>query len=157
MTKKEYFTIDELFDMSDVPWYERVYYAVKRGVSGSIRNIKYGWQRVTKGYDDLAWWSMDMYLSELIVKLSKELRTNSHGVPVLIYSELGFTQAEDGGYSEEEQVSAKKLWDNILSEIEEGFNQYLEVDNCMLHPDFQLEKFHKAFELLHKYFSTLWD
>lgn len=155
--KEDTFELTDLLDMPEVPWYERAIYAVKTLTLGNARKVKNAWQRATRGYDDTAWWSMDMYLADTIVKLVKELRMRGVGVPAVIYTELGFPTNEDGEYSKEAHILAKNSWNKILFEIEEGFKQYAYVDNCMLHPDAELKKFHHSFELLHRYFQNLWS
>lgn len=157
MPKELSFTYKELLDIAEVSWYERVVYAVKNGVKDAVYGVKYAWQRLFRGYDDRAWWNMDRYLSDIISKLSHELRTKSHGTPASVYIELGFTPSDSGEYTDEETVLAEEKWANILSDIEEGFKEYIEVDNCMLHPNHDLVKFNRAFDLFREYFSALWD
>lgn len=151
------FILDELFDKIKTPWYKRMINPVKRIIRDAVYSIKYALQRLFRGYDDRAWWNMDGYLASIIAKLSKELRKKGHGAPTTIYTELGFDASKTGSYSEEEQLLAEEKWDKILLDIEEGFQQYLEINNYMLYPDADLEKFNKAFDLLRKYFSNLWD
>lgn len=151
------FILDELFDKIKTPWYKRMINPVKRIIRDAVYSVKYALQRLFRGYDDRAWWNMDGYLATIIAKLSKELKEKGHGAPTIIYTELGFDASENGSYSEEEQLLAEEKWGKILLDIEEGFQQYLEVNNCVLHPDADLGKFNKAFDLLRKYFSNLWD
>lgn len=154
---KKTFTFAELLDMPEVPWYEKGWYAVKNFITNAVTGVRYAWQRVTKGYDELAWFSMDFYLADLIAKLTDELNKNGVGTPSVIFTELGFTPDENGKYTEPEELLAKSAWSEVLTKIKEGFNEYSEVDNCMLHPDAELKKFHAGFELFHKYFRHLWS
>uniref|UniRef100_A0A6M3L9K3 Uncharacterized protein n=1 Tax=viral metagenome TaxID=1070528 RepID=A0A6M3L9K3_9ZZZZ len=65
-----------------------------------IKRIKWFFQRGKRGWADCDWWGMDYYLVSIILPMLKELKTNQHGHPCEV--------------TEEE-------WNNILSEIIEGF------------------------------------
>ena len=62
-------------------------------VSQTFRNIKFAWQRATKGYCDYDCWSIDHYLLDLLPELFDNFRRNLHGHPA------SFTEEE---------------WDNFL-------------------------------------------
>lgn len=62
-------------------------------VSQTFRNIKFAWQRITKGYCEYDYWDIDCYLLKLLPELFDDFRRNLHGYP---YS---FTEEE---------------WDNFL-------------------------------------------
>ena len=151
------FIPDELFDKIKTPWYKRMINPVKRIIRDAVYSVKYALQRLFRGYDDRAWWNMDEYLASVIAKLSRELREKGHGVPTTIYTELGFDASKTGSYSKEEQLLAEEKWDKILLDIEDGFQEYSETYGYVFNSDVDLGKFNKAFDLLRKYFSNLWD
>lgn len=118
--------------------------------------VKWAYQRLTRGWDDRAVWDMDYYLAKLIPQLVKELKEKGHGfpssmIPVLIPEDF----IEE--LSKETQILALKRWHDILDSIVEGFEEYSQVRNCMMHPDYKMEKFEKGFKLFKKYFGSLWD
>lgn len=154
---KGYEDIEQIFsEIQKLKWYEKIYYRATSGVRSSLDKLKMASQRVKNGHDDTAWWSMDTYLSSTISKLAKELRTKGNGVPVSMYE--GLPTNSEGDYDDSEQAIAKKRWDNILLDIEEGFTEYVNIQNCVLSSsDYKLEKFDKAFDLLRENFSNLWD
>ena len=153
---KEYKSIDEMFEeMIAIPWYKTIFRRIQHYNSEIIGAIRHAWQRVFRGYDDLAWWGMDAYLAGLIPKLVNELRRRGNGVPVDMFS--GLTPDENHNYSKEDQLLAEARWHNILVEIEEGFAEYLAFQRCELPHDHELVKFNRAFDLFREHFSSLWD
>ena len=47
------------------------------------RELKWAWQRVTRGYDDQIFWSFDSYLDQIIIKDLEWMLANRNGSPVL--------------------------------------------------------------------------
>ena len=114
--------------------------------------VKWAYQRLTRGWDDRAVWDMDYYLAGLIPQLVKELKEKGHGFPSDMVPEESI-----GEISEEVETAVREKWNAILDSIAEGFEEYNQVRNCMMHPDYKMVKFEKGFKLFKKYFGSLWD
>ena len=87
-----------------------------------FRNIKYAWQRATRGFSDPDWWEFDSYLSRIISGGLKTLDKNRHGFPTELYSQLG---EEDGNQE----------WSKILSEISAKMEKYERLKLSEYPPD----------------------
>ncbi len=92
-------------------------------------NIKWAWQRLTRGYDDRLFWAMDSYLDPIILAGLKNLKENGMGYPP------GITQ---------------KKWNKVLDTMIEGF----EIDTFS---ERNMKKRKKALVLFAFYYDTLWD
>jgi hypothetical protein len=136
------------------------------------RQIKWGWQRVSRGYDDRAVWHVGYYLSEILPPIIRQLKKVKHGFPVRMYEgaedfpisemELGSID-KDGNYVEtEEEKTAAEKWDKILDEIADGFEAYLKFDEefdykTPREDDENYKKFQRALDLLKEHYEDLWD
>lgn len=113
------------------------------------QKIRFAWQRVTRGWDDTAVWSLDTYLARMISEVVPEIKKHK-GIPAILmpiiepYRDL----------TDEEYDNLSKQWCEILDNITEGFAQYNNEAHCFL--DNPYPKFDKAMELLVKYYSNLW-
>lgn len=87
-----------------------------------FKNIKYAWQRATRGLSDPDCWEFDSYLSRIISSGLKTLDKNRHGFPTELYSQLG---EEDGD----------KEWSKILSEISAKMEKYERLKSSECPPD----------------------
>ena len=87
-----------------------------------FKNIKYAWQRATRGFSDPDWWEFDSYLSRIISGGLKTLDKNRHGFPTELYSQLG---EEDGDQE----------WSKILSEISAKMEKYERLKSSEYPPD----------------------
>jgi hypothetical protein len=70
----------------DFNWFlDGIYYPVYRFIRWEVLQIpwkmKLAYQRVRKGYDMTATWSIDYWFTELVPKMIRELAENTHGVP----------------------------------------------------------------------------
>lgn len=145
----------------------RAYYALTHPwkiVDYCVRQVKYAWQRVFRGWDDTAVWSIDSYLAKQIPELIRKLKKDQHGYPACILPEdyePGATRPEE----EEEAIEKEAIekWNNILDSIAEGFEAYVKYDGFKWNDGNTKEyeedkkKFETAFQFLIKYFSSLWD
>ena len=114
--------------------------------------VKWAYQRLTRGWDDRAVWDMDYYISDLIVQLTKKLKDEGVGFPSSMIE--GDPMGE---LTKEEEKKYHEKWQGVLDSIIEGFEEYSQVRNCMMHPDYKMVKFEKGFKLFKKHFSSLWD
>ena len=133
-----------------------------------FRQVKWAYQRITRGYSDPDWWDMDTHLSKLIAQMLRKL-------------------AKDGmGYPGNEEFPTYESWENYLNEIanlleysnsdlpneyedawlktfndekspeeKEITNKYLdkELDN----DNKKIEARKKAWAMLDPIFESLWD
>ena len=121
-------------------------------------NLKWAWQRMCRGWDDRAVWSIDVYLANIIPQMVQQLKEVTHGTPGSMF------EAEDwdpkaNAWKEGKMEIAMAKWDAILDEIAEGFDEYytLSVEGDGTMEAWESEKFKRAFDLLIQYFPNLWD
>ena len=123
-----------------------------------IDEIKYAWQRVFMGYDQRVSWSIDHYLAKMIPNWVYDLRhAKIGGIPMSIFQKYPLDKEYE--ISEENENKALDEWHSILIEIENGFKDYLRLDEIDFNdPERKnMEKrFERAFDLLRQYFSDLW-
>lgn len=124
----------------------------------SADEIKYAWQRIFKGYDERVSWSIDCYLAKMIPKWIYDLRNAKEpGIPQSFFDK--YSLQEDDNYSEEDEKEAHKEWHSVLIEIENGFKDYLKLDEIEFDdPERKnMEKrFERAFDLLREHWNELW-
>lgn len=120
--------------------------------------VKYAWQRVVRGWDDTAPWSIDWYLAEQIPQLVEALKKHSMGIPTTILAE--FTPIDNNyNYSDDDIKKAEEKWKAILDKIILGFESYPKLH--YLYPgeegyEEHLFNFDLGFQLLKEYFEDLW-
>ena len=123
-----------------------------------VREIKYAFQRVFRGWDDCAWWSLDDYLAKIISELLYELRDRNHGFPVSVYDD----DIVLGEETSEQTKDAKQKWQDILTTLADGFKEYYDLENCEIKTYEEelaaLKKFqNEIMPLFAKWFPDLWD
>lgn len=97
------------------------------------------------------WWNADHYLAGEIVECVSNLLRYQHGYPSSLMAK---------GKPESKCV---KEWDDILTEIRDGFKWYYNHDGDFYMPKLMVEdkerkrQFEKAKMLLVKYYEELWD
>jgi len=124
-------------------------------IADGLRNIKYAWQRVTRGWDDTAAFSIDYHLAKLIPELVNRLKT-SGVTPISAFD--GMEADASGNYNPEQIAIARARWKKTLEEIVEGFEQYsTSFDFGCACPYGNLEKFEKGFALFKEHFGELWS
>jgi len=96
--------------------------------------FKHAWQRVFRGYDDSAYWSLHDYLTDIALPVLREYRDNKSGYP------MGMTE---------------RRWNTVLNKMVVAFE--------LLHED-DWEKQHKhrkeieeGLRYFARYYQTLWD
>jgi hypothetical protein len=117
--------------------YWRIYYTIKDW----MYEVKWAYQRVFRGYDDLATWNLESHIAELVNKVTLDMADNSVGYP------NGLTE---------------KKWKEILQQISFGFGSYIEMRSgfyLSTDPEYKRLKkeFHKGMVLFAKHFGSLWD
>lgn len=124
-----------------------------------FRNIKYAWQRATRGFADPDWWEFDSYLSQTISGCLKEFDKKRSGFPSELYFKLG----EEAG---------DKKWSEVLIKIAENMEQYEKIQTDCPPDSVSIENvgdwyaqnqkeaeklWNDAFDLLKKWHGNMWD
>lgn len=124
-----------------------------------FKNIKYAWQRATRGFADPDWWEFDSYLSQTISGCLKEFDKKRNGFPSELYFQLG-------------EEAADKKWSEILTKIAENMEQYEKIQTDCPPDDVSIESvgdwcaqnqkeadglWNDAFDLLKKWHGNMWD
>lgn len=104
-----------------------------------IKRIAYGFQRMFRGYDDIALWSLDDAICKLSYDIIKSYRHSRNGSPVI-----------DGATEE----NCHEQWDGVLDSMIQQLEIVIKDD---YNSDEQLDAKNKFFELLSKYHYGLWD
>jgi hypothetical protein len=122
-------SFDEIFEETNDPWYTRVYWAVRRfwlyhwlcNPRDIWYGAKYAYQRLTRGWDDRAVWSIDWWLDDKMPAMLRKLKEDKHGIPSELFEGLPTMPDEPWNYTEEAYGMAEKRWDEILDKIIAGF------------------------------------
>lgn len=124
-----------------------------------FRNIKYAWQRATRGFADPDWWEFDSYLSQTISGCLKEFDKKRSGFPSELYFKLG----EEAG---------DKKWSEVLVKIAENMEQYEKIQTDCPPDSVSIENvgdwyaqnqkeaeklWNDAFDLLKRWHGNMWD
>lgn len=123
-----------------------ILFARLRNAHYPIKRLRWTWQRATRGHDDPMLWSLSHSLATLTVAGVKEMRKWAHGYPAEFSEEYAGEGA--GGWEK---------WDDILRQIEEGFQAWLDEDGWFHDKPEQEEKFKNGMALYAHWFSALWD
>ena len=121
--------------------------------------VKYAHQRVFRGWDDKAVWSLNYYLAETIPPILKKLKEDKVGVPMEFFDGLPYEDENTYSYSEESMKIADERWNSVLDEIITGFEIYNELWKTSSYEEEREEykKVERALELLKLHFEDLWD
>jgi len=120
-----------------------------------LRQVKWAWQRVFRGWDDRVIWSIDGHISKLLPIWLRELKIQRHGVPSMMFKEEDYID-ENYNVTDETMKIRGKEYDEILEKIAKGLDIYHE-DNWFTEDSDDYKIFSDSFDLLKKYFGTLWD
>ena len=118
----------DLFDEERDPWYTSVYWYVRRAAiwikdapRDSYYTLKYAHQRLTRGWDDRAVWSIDWWLDDKMPAMLRKLKKDKHGIPMSMFDGLP-TENNDGyTHSDETYAIAEARWDETLDKMIAGF------------------------------------
>lgn len=125
-------------DSSILTRWEKIKYPFIQGFLISIYffqyEVKYFFQRLFRGYDDQAIWNLNIYIARKMTKPLKKLRTRHYGYPCELNDDK---------------------WNEILDKIIYSVEEVARDDGYLLSEDYK--KIQEGFELLGKYFTSLWD
>lgn len=122
------------------------------------REIKWLYQRMTRGWADSDVWSLDSYLAPLIRDALKELQKDKHGIPSQFCGEFVMNpDTKIWGHTRNDD-EARAEWDSVLDKMIQGFDAVALQDDCT-HENWEpLEKRRiEGMELFVKHFHSLWN
>lgn len=171
--------------MSDLNVFKFGYYSWRcplRNIRQFFRNIKYAWQRATKGYCDVDVWSLCDSEQERLIQMIEELRKTTHGTPIDMTEEEWDTtlrtivyKLKEGKYDSHSNIFAddfEKRLNTVRIEIErpdhskywryEDTPETEEIRKAYIAEEERLHRIEdqnlkEAFQLLTKYWNNLWD
>ncbi len=127
---------EDLFDGPPDPFRTRAYWFVRRwshrvwdAPSDTYYSIKYAYQRVTRGWDDRAVWSIDWWLDDKMPAMLRKLKEDKHGTPMSMFD--GLPTENDDGYthSDETFAIAEERWNAILDKMIAAFEASRRMQN----------------------------
>lgn len=131
------------------------YWLIRKGIAirdffpDRFRDIKYFIQRGRRGWSDRDIWSLDYYLSTVVIQSVLRLIEIHHGCPQEFFNE-------------KKKGKECEKWVVILKQIVEGF----EANQKLMDLDYELhskeekklkDKWKKGSELFIKHYNSLWD
>ena len=119
--------------------------------------IKWAYQRVVRGWDDRASWSVDYWLDNIMPDVLTKLKADKHGVPTVCYE--GLEHDENYSFSDEQDTIAKEIWDYELDKMIAGFKASKDKENFESIEDYDaLEEVRvSGMTSFVKYYNNLWD
>jgi len=140
-TEGEDICFDDLTEMINYhrdqrSWYEviweSIYYPCWR-LFDKIRyfpkEVKWFYQRGTRGWSDQDTWSVYDHLIEIIPPMLRQMAKNKHGIPTSMFSKRAQSNSLEEGYTKAQEKVAEKKWDKVLNtiidtfEIEKGISE----------------------------------
>lgn len=138
--------------MKNFNWYKVFRYPFNiYGVQTGWMNIRHGFQRMFRGYDDTAYWGLNSYLTDIVLPVLKRYRKNKVGIPMID----GFTG--DGDF---EQM--KVTWNGMVDKMIRAFQIMYDADHGLLPgnrwaTDEENKEIDEGLAIFAKYFHNLWD
>ena len=110
-----------------------------------FRNIKWVWQRITRGYSDKDLWSFDDTIAKFMLPRLKEFKKHIYGYPSCLKSIDKW----------------KEILDKIIFSFEHAQRMYLPLESDTRefkekYDDFNA-RYDEGMRLFAKYFSSLWN
>lgn len=142
----EYKSVDEMFADWDQrfaakPWRYKVKVYIRRffnRVKDNLYKVKWGLQRMFRGYDDPLLWNLSSYITRYLLLGLRSMREHGSGYP------MGFDSPEE--------------WNAILDEMITGFEaaeRFVEGIHAPQEGDEELMS--RALSLFQEYYLALWD
>jgi len=85
-----------------------------------LREVKWGYQRLVRGWDDRVLWSIDIWLDNIMIQVLSEFKKLDKGVPQSCINPR-FIFESNGSVSKEGLNKGEKLWNEIIGKMIEGF------------------------------------
>jgi hypothetical protein len=126
----------DLFEGPPDPFRTRVYWSVRRWAHriwdaprDSYYAVKYAYQRVSRGWDDRAVWSIDWWLDDKMPAMLRKLKEDKHGIPGSMFEGLPTIPDEEWNYTDEAYEMAQARWDAILDKMIAAFEASRRIQN----------------------------
>lgn len=121
--------------------FQEVYWRIYWKITDWKYSLKMAYQRVFRGYDDLAKWNLESHIAQLVKEVTFDMAENANGYPDKL---------------------TEKEWKKILLAISFGFGSYIEMRSgvyMMKDKEYKnLEKdYKKGMILFAKHYGNLWD
>ena len=154
--EKEFYTSEEMkeiFTGKESFWDSVKYFPWRLGfkIKNLYYQVKYGFQRMFRGYDDTEVSNADLTFIDRYLKILKDFRKNHYGYPLSITNE----QWDD---ILDEMIKHLSLMteDNVETELKKGMPDSFEPDYKTVN---EIQDKHKDefFKLFSKWFYNLWD
>lgn len=131
-------SIDDLFEEKNDPWYTTVYWNVRhysKLLWGAPRSAyyttKYAYQRLSRGWDDRAVWSIDWWLDDKMPAMLRKLKEDKHGIPMDMFDGLP-TEGDDGyTHSDATFKIAEERWNVIIDKMIAAFEASRRMQNMI--------------------------
>lgn len=126
---------DDLFDGPPDPFRTRAYWFVRRwskriwdAPSDTYYSIKYAYQRLTRGWDDRAVWSIDWWLDDKMPAMLRKLKEDRHGTPMSMF-EPEDLDADGCNPTDEGHERANVRWDATVDKMIAAFEASRRIQN----------------------------
>lgn len=156
-------------------WFDNVFYNSKiklpfRGAPHRIfsdflgvildwkNELGWAYQRLFRGWDDRASWSVDLWLNGMMPDILKQLKKNKYGTPIMFYEGLKYDV--NYGYGEEADKIACEKWNSELDKMILAFETSRNIDTCLysLEEEKELQQtIDEGMQSFIKYYRCLWD
>ena len=154
--EKEFYTSEEMkeiFAEKESFWDSIKYFPWRLGfkIKNLYYQVKYGFQRMFRGYDDTEVFNTDLTFIDRYLKILKDFSKNHHGYPPSITNE----QWDD---ILDEMIKHLSLMteDNVKTELKKGMPDSFEPDYKTVSEIMDRHK-DEFFKLFSKWFYNLWD
>jgi hypothetical protein len=127
---------EDIFDKNPEvdPLRTRVYWGVRRfwvnhwlcNPRDVYREIKFAHQRLTRGWDDRAAWSVDWWLDNMMPGVLRLLKEKKHGIPCSMFD--GLPMNDEGYHDKPEYAIAEARWDAIMDKMVAAFEAHRRMD-----------------------------
>lgn len=154
--EKEFYTSEEMkeiFAEKESFWDSIKYFPWRLGfkIKNLYYQVKYGFQRMFRGYDDTELFNMDMTFIDRYSKILKDFREYHHGHPYVLTSERWDTLLD-------EMLKHLLLMNenNVIAELKNGMPDSFEPSYKTVN---EIQDKHKEefFKLFSEWFYSLWD
>jgi len=115
-----------------------------------MRQLKWWWQRRTRGWDDRDLWSLDVALAKWILPRLKEFRKIKHGVPHFD----GIDLDSDGNIKDFDL--AQQQWQEIQGKMIIAFEHIIDQNNGTFLDMDDHEEIQEGLTLFGRYITYLW-
>jgi len=127
---------------------------IRRGIWNRLsdywRETKWGFQRMFRGYDDTAVWSLDSYITDIALPVLKYLRKNG--------CSIGNVEGWENMSFDEMELEWYKIMDKMILafQIMKDDDRSCEIHDVEYYKERQ-KKIEEGLKLFAKYYQNLWD